>query len=932
MEGSASAGQQNHHSPLYAAHDHRHIAAEQATIPIEGLTSGYIQPLDFCVPITRSHPGGEDQRREALHGDTGRNLAVEHINISTAWNGLSDVDANELFRVHRAFVSTLEKMLANELWQMYQQLQQQDSAGNIRPIHTMFSAGIVRGISFCRDQLVSEMAEALYLSKENRAKAKSGFLRLYLIATDALIQFHEDGSRDTSITIRMRCDPLSPKPYPVVEAAWVPDSLMFEALDEFPLEGQSFSIIPRYYSKSTFRPTHFPKNVRYSIESESRHSPLSWLAWDDEIAGFTGIVPFYSEVNGYDKHLATTCRDSPEIISHSLKITVQAVLVDDNGSSIRFERILRARLTIRVVPWYANCNSREIKEWSRVPKWYQDTRLASAVQGFALQGPRGSSPMPGQSPSRLSQRSRGAHLHAPNADVRIGPVNFGDNHAATSTSATEARLEKTDLHGLAQTQAYLMSKCAELAREIQTVTDKVMMSVHSGEPHNKTLHVPDPQESLNDTHRVPLYYPTGRSGPTSGSSVTCISQCASEHLTTPSSPFLHGRDATFQLEPIARFSILPPPAIALTKRRTFDSQASNDGYALDSTHSGWEPTPRPSTASLIAALGESPTTQNTHSSQEPGYLWRLPEQASISFNDTGIGHSSSRQHVEALSTPPLVKGELATSGQRGRRQRARSSLSKMSPFKRSKETGRHPKQVIGAASTESGRKSLPFLSSEDEESSTRTQWSNSFFYNSFGPLSGLRSSTTLGGEDAQALDAPEREASTNPCDNIKHCDHDSDRDMDTENTDSGDLANKSSPISFGLDGGATAAEGVPSNSFFTGSEGQVCLRQSPSARQASTSSISGSRSTSSDMEFIVEQDPRARKVSSREQAKLWKALSQLDSDEKDQPGTGVEEVRLSEDEKKTMDEAIQRSLDDVTEGYDDIFLEDSSESNSSGDR
>lgn len=928
MGGAASADRQIYHSPQYGAHDSNCTEAEPATISIQGLTSGYIQPLDFCVPVTRSHPGDEDQRREALHGDSGRNLAVEHINISTAWNGLSDVDANELFRVHRAFVSTLEKMLANELWQIYQQLQQQDSAGNVRPIHTLFSAGIVRGISFCRDQLVSEMAEALYSSEENTSKAKSGFLRLYLIATDALVQYHEDGSRDTSITVRVCCHPFSLGSYPIVDAAWVPDSLLFEGLDEFPLEGQTFSIVPRYYSKSAFRPTHFPKNVKYSIESESRHSPLSWLVWDDEIVGFKGIVPFYSEVNGYDRHITNTRRDPRESISNSLKIIVQAMLVDDNGSSVRYERILRARLTIKVAPWYANVNSREIKEQPSVPKAYQDTRLASAAQRFALQGPRRNSVEPGQSPSRQPQRSKGAYLYTPNNRITIDRVGSEDNHSVMSSSANGAGLKETDLPGLAQTQAYLVAKCAKLTRELENVKEEVMMSGPFSDHHNGTLHVPIPEEYLNDTYRVPSSHHTGHNGPTSGSSVPCISRYASEHLATPSSPSLHGKDATFQLGPITRFSVLPPSAISLVTRPTLDSQTSNDRNALDATRTGCDPTLGPSTNSQFAAPEEGLMTQISHSNQEPDYLWHLPEQASISLNDIGTAHSFPRP-VEALSTPPMVKGELATpstSGKRGRKRHAKSSLGQISAFKCLKETAKQPKQEISA---EPGRNTLPLLDSKDEENRTR---SSNVFYNSFGPLSDVRSSTLLVGEDALALHGCETEASTNSSKNIKHRNEDSGCYMDTEITGSDELANKTSPVTSGLDDGATAAEDVPSNSFFPDRERQVGLRQSSSAsfspQHASTSSTSGSRSTSSDVEFIVEKDPRAPKVSRREQAKLWKLLSQSDSDKENQPVPEYKEVRLSEDEKKALDEAIRRSLDDLAEGFDDIFLEDSSGSNS----
>ena len=474
------------------------------------------------------------------------------------------------------------------------------------------------------------------------------------VATDALVQHHEIGCRDTSITIRVRCDPLSPRPYPVVDAAWVPDSLLFEGLGEVPLEGQSFSIVPRYYSKSAFRLTRFPKNVKYSIESESRHCSLSWLVWDNEIAGFKGIVPFYSEVNGYDRHLANTCRETREITSHSLKIIVQAMLVDDNGSSIRYERILRARLTLNVVPWYTNDNSCETKERSSVPKAYHDKRLASAAQRFVLQGPVGSALELRQSPTGLSRISEGDPLSTQSKYLHIVQVGSQDRSSAMSSSATEAGLEETDLPSSAQTQAYLVAKCTELTREIKIIKEQIMMSGVCGEHRHQTLHVPDSQNDDNDACR----HHTGRYESANGSSVPCISHPVSQYLTTPPSPSIRGRDATPQLGPNARFSVLPPPAIGLS---------------------------------------------------------------------------------------------------------------------------------------------------------------------------------------------------------------------------------------------------------------------------------SGSHSTSSDVEFVVEQDPRTPNMSRREQANLWNLLSQSDSDNQIQPKPEGEEVRLSEDEKKAMDEAMRRSLDELAKGYDDLFLEDSSESNSGDD-
>ena len=934
-EEPTSADLQHYLGLLDGMDKSHHVEAEPATISIQGLTSGYIQPLDFCVPVTRSHPGDEDQRHEALHGDTGRNLTVEHVDISTAWNGLSEIDANELFRVHRAFVSTLERMLANELWRIYQQLQQQDSAGNIRPIHTLLTTGIVRGISFCRDQLVSEMAEALYSSKENTAKAKSGFLRLYLIATDALVQHQEDGSRDTSITVRMRCDPFSLRSHPVVDAAWVPDSLMFEGLDEHPLEGQNFSIVPRYCSKSAFRPTHFPKNVKYSVESESRDSPLSWLVWDNEIAGFKGIVPFYSEFNGYGRSSTDTCRNPCETTSKSLKVIVQAVLVDDNGSSIRYERILRVRLAFNVVPWYANDKSREIKEQSSGPKAYQDTRHASAAQRFALRGPRGSSPAPGQSPSSLSQWSKGADLYTPNEYVRPGRFGLKDDHLAISSSTTEAGLKETDLPSLVQTQDYLMIKFAELTREIENVKKQVMMSGPFSGHYKRTQHALDTQKYLNDTYCAPSSCYAEHDEPTTESAAPRLSRYTSEHLTAPPSPSIHGEDATFQLGPTARFSVLPPSEMGLTTCSTLISQTSNDGDALDAPCTGWDLTPTPSTTVQIVAPQENWMIKSTESTQEPAYPWPLPEQASITSNDTGAAHSSPRQHVEGLSIPPIVKGELPTlhtSGKRSRQRRYRSSLNESSPTKRLKVTAKLPEQELGAHFAQPGRNTPTISDSEDEGNSNLAGWSSSIFYNPFSPLRKLGSSTTLAGEDSPIMHASEIEAVTNSSGKIEHGKQDSGCGMNNGIVDSDELTDNTAPVDSDLIDGATATEGVPSNSVHKDWEGQVRLRQSSSAssspQYASTSLTSGSRSTSSDMEFIVEQNPGARKVSHQEQAKLWNSLSLSDRDKENQSES---EVRLSKDEQKAMNEAIRRSLDDLAGGFNYILLEDSCDSNSDDD-
>ena len=896
------------------------IEAEPAAIAIQGLTSGYVQPLDFCVPITRSHPGDEDQRRQTLHGNAGRNLAIEHIDISTFWNGLSNVDASELFRVHCAFVSTLEKMLANEFWQIYQQLQQQDSAGNIRPIHTLFSPGIIRGISFCRDQLVGEMVKVLYSTNENAAKAKSGLLQLYLVATDALVQYQENGFHDTSITIRMRCDPLSLRPYPIVDAAWVPDSLLFESLDEFPLEGQIFSIVPKYYSKSAFRPTHFPDNVKYSIEPESRHSSLSWLLWDDEIAGFQGIVPFYSEAKSCNKRAAASGQESCKSVFHSLKIIVQAVLVDDNGSSIRYERILRTRLTIKVVPWHVNGISHEPKEQFSTPKVYQDTRLTSAAHRFIFQDPGRNILDSGRSLSSLSRWSKRAQ---PIECVHTGQVGFGENdptRSSTITGAGSKGIDLTSLTSLAQTQAYLVAKYAELAIALGNIKKQILISDPADEQHKTTPHVSDPQESINHIYHVPFDHYTDQSETTTfRSSVPHISHCAS-------APSLRGNEASFQLGTSARFSALPPPVTGLRMRPRSDIKIK-DGDTSDVACNDWNSISELRTTSQ-SATSEGLTIQKTLSSQEGECKRHSPEEATISSNPINKVSSSPRKHAKAFSTPPMVKcqpGILSATGESGHKQWDRSSRKKMPPFELSQGTRKEPKEKINAHSTDSGKNTLPLLDPKDEASCSPNWWSGDIFHNSFGPLRHLKSSSTLANEDALAPHASEGSAST-----ASSKDHDLNMGR-SGNTDHHELTSQIYPAGSGLDDSERVAKRMSSNSFLSELKRQDQLYQNPSAtflpQPASNSSNICSSSSSSDVEFIVEQDPYARKVSRQEQARSWRLLSQSDTNKGSPRGPETEEVRLSEDEKTAMNEAMQRSLDDLTEGFDDIFLEDSSESN-----
>lgn len=127
-------------------------------VPIHGLSSVY-SPMDFCVPVSRSHPSILNRHPESRHQAS----VVDQVDITNTWHGIQWPEAKELFRIDMAFVKILERLLASELHQINLQMLQQQC---LNPLLGPPPTSVVRGISFCREQLVSEMAEALYSSEE----------------------------------------------------------------------------------------------------------------------------------------------------------------------------------------------------------------------------------------------------------------------------------------------------------------------------------------------------------------------------------------------------------------------------------------------------------------------------------------------------------------------------------------------------------------------------------------------------------------------------------------------------------------------------------------------------------------------------------------------------------------------------------------------
>ena len=531
-----------------------------SAIRIEGLTPPLLQPLDFCTPYVRSHPNYLNQDKESGYGPN-----VEHLDVSTTWNGLQWEEAEEFLRIHQAFIVTLEHMLARELWRIYRQ-SYYEASGAIGILHPLYTTGVLRGISFCRNQLVSEMADALYSSEHDMARARMGLFSLYLAANECLVKYNMDDSRDTSITLRVYCDPSSSTPSPIVEAAWVPDTIRFENLSESLYEGEELSIVPRYQSNAAFGAACSAKNVRYIVSSA--HHQLSWLNWNDEIAGFKGIVPIFSEMAQNNEQtesqrsdfvptfpgrpLPTNEKHSDNVVRidnrnpytavNRLQIEVKAIFVDDNSSVVRYERVVRARITFKIIPYHGiHGRARSPREVSIPSRGYKYTESAAGYMPLDI--------LNAEYPSRHDKISQALIPPIPSTQPidRLAAELF-----AAPCSVTKPFIDATRISNLAQKHADLAAEYRDLAQRHADAAKQVgLLSGPSGfgRARELDLHIHSARGTRYPEH--------SRS---EGSSLIRSHDSAySTRQVVGSSPPIHCPNDQV-LEHTAQFSSLPPPA------------------------------------------------------------------------------------------------------------------------------------------------------------------------------------------------------------------------------------------------------------------------------------------------------------------------------------------------------------------------------------
>jgi hypothetical protein len=351
---------------------------------INGLGFAHSSPQAMFMPVIRAYPPpyGRQARSGSDLGYLHASPFIEHIDMTTVWKGLLLPDAERLLYLHLTFKDSLEDLLADALHQVHEEFQQQYSSRHNLCVGNQVKSSFSRRLPFSLSQLVQSMQQRLKLCGKWVEKSQMrDFMMLfpvYLFACDCLMDVEGDRVGDTAVEICLYYyhPSMHSVPHgPLNEAAWIPDMLSFDEINDIQREGQELIIIPHYRGNRAFTSHITNASVHYSVESSQ-----PWLSWDKSISGFRGNVPLYSEMGGSKNVPAKVygaCQAGPYAIINALRVEIKALLIAGSGFPVRLERTIRARLTFKIVPWYAHDSACAPKDDSVRPFAFHDPEYSS---------------------------------------------------------------------------------------------------------------------------------------------------------------------------------------------------------------------------------------------------------------------------------------------------------------------------------------------------------------------------------------------------------------------------------------------------------------------------------------------------------------------------------------------------------------------------
>lgn len=286
---------------------------------------------------------------------------IEQLDVTTVWSNLSIGIAELLFEMNRVIGPCLESMLATQLEELDVAARKEYS-----PFKGNLSGDLndTRPVLFSLGGLIDGMLEKMQFHCYHHMSLHSPnvlmeLMMLYLISLNNIDEFDGPATEDAVIHVGLRPgEDIRSEivPPPTAHVVQQLDYLSFPGLDVMPREGTTIKIIPQY-SRGVFNKT----NDSYSEVSYIMESKPSWLDWDEEISGWKGNLPLYSEWRGKPKNseeVISGGRVGPHAVVNLLRLEVKALLIErHSSSSVRLKRTVRARLTLKVIPWYAHENS-----------------------------------------------------------------------------------------------------------------------------------------------------------------------------------------------------------------------------------------------------------------------------------------------------------------------------------------------------------------------------------------------------------------------------------------------------------------------------------------------------------------------------------------------------------------------------------------------
>ena len=306
-----------------------------------------MQLPDLQFPLYVGDPQGLSSLRNSL--------PIEQLDNYSVWTQLSFETAEMLYEIDRLITACAEDLLGDKLADMDMAVSKQASTictideGMHRNLYLLtFSVSELMELVFDRMRL-DYYHHTLTYSPE----ALRELFLLYLLSRNNVDKKIADGKTYGTMTLGLQPSRGLHAPESRADVVQRSDILLFPCLDILPREGSIIEIRPRYH-RGVFdeRNDNYYSDVSYSIADLPE-----WLHWDPTISGWSGRIPMYSELRGKStdgRQIIDGGRDGPYAVLNLLRLEVKATLVVRHSSlSVGLKRTVRARLTLKVVPWYA---------------------------------------------------------------------------------------------------------------------------------------------------------------------------------------------------------------------------------------------------------------------------------------------------------------------------------------------------------------------------------------------------------------------------------------------------------------------------------------------------------------------------------------------------------------------------------------------------